>query len=144
MTTDPELEALRFAKLNALQALATRQPPPATAVARAGVLEATDASIEQVVAQQPLVAVDAYATWCGPCKVFAPTFARAAQAHPRVAFAKVDVDRNPLFARSQQIQSIPTLLLFAHGRLVGRIAGALRPNDLDDVLERLGRLETTA
>lgn len=144
MTTDPELEALRFAKLNALQALGTRQPPPPTAVAPAGVLEATDASIEQVVAQQPLVAVDAYATWCGPCKVFAPTFARAAQAHPRVAFAKVDVDRNPLFARSQQIQSIPTLLLFAHGRLVGRIAGALRPKDLDDVLERLGRLETTA
>lgn len=142
MTPDPDLEALRSAKLHTLQALASRQPP--TALPPAGVLEATDASIDQVVAQQPLVAVDAYATWCGPCKVFAPAFARAAQDHPRIAFAKVDVDRNPRFARWQQIQSIPTLLLFARGRLVGRIAGALRPNDLDDVLEQLEHLETHA
>ncbi|MFA5943096.1 MAG: thioredoxin family protein [Candidatus Thermoplasmatota archaeon] len=137
MTNDPTLEAIRNAKLLELQAISARAAPSARP---AGVLEATDASIADVVTKQPLVAVDAYATWCGPCKVFAPTFARAAQAHPRVAFVKVDVDRNPRFAGQHQIQSIPTLLLFARGTLVGRINGALRPPDLENVLAQLEAL----
>lgn len=140
-TTDPDLDALRAARLQDLARAAQGVAPTARP---AGVLEATDASVAQVIAQQPLVAVDAYATWCGPCKVFAPTFARAAQAHPRVAFVKVDVDRNPRFAGEHQIQSIPTLLLFARGTLVGRIAGTLRPNALEDVLGQLETLEATA
>lgn len=144
--TDPELEALRAAKLRDLETLAAlRQAPTAAPGAvPAGVLEATDASILDIIAKQPLVAVDAYATWCGPCKVFAPTFARAAQAHPKVALVKIDVDRNPRFASAFRIQSIPTLLLFAQGRLAGSIPGALRPNDLDAVLTRLEHLETQA
>lgn len=143
---DPDLDALRAARLQELQARAApaAAPAPDLAPRPAGVLEATDASIARVIAHQALVAVDAYATWCGPCKVFAPTFARAAQAHPRVAFVKVDVDRNPRFAAQHQIQSIPTLLLFAHGTLVGRIAGALRPDGLSDVLGQLEALEATA
>lgn len=131
---DPEPDAIRQNELRKLQD-ALRQHAAPTAVA--AVLEATDASIEHVIAQQPRLVVDAYATWCGPCKTFAPTFTAAAQRHPNLAFVKVDVDRNPDFAQKYGIQSIPTLLLFAAGRLVGQIPGALRAPGLEQVLQQL-------
>lgn len=133
---DPELDAIRQNELRRLQERLRAAPPAAAA----GVLEASDATIEQVIAQQPRVAVDAYATWCSPCKGFAPTFVAAAQAHPGIAFVKVDVDRNPGFARRHGIRSIPTLLLFVNGRPVGRIPGALRPQDLEQVLRQVEAL----
>ena len=140
---DP-LDALRAARLKHLMAHSDGGRHPNPTRHDAGVLEATDSSIAQTIAERPLVAVDAYAPWCGPCHVFAPTFERAAKAHPRVTFVKVDVDRNPRFAHLHQVQSIPTLLLFARGTPVGRIAGALRPSGLEDVLRQLEALVEAA
>lgn len=72
------------------------------------------------------VIVDCWAAWCGPCKMFAPVFAQAAQTlEPDFRLAKLDTDANPQTAARFGIRSIPTLLAFRGGREVGRISGAL-------------------
>ena len=72
------------------------------------------------------VIVDCWAAWCGPCKMFAPVFAQAAQTlEPDFRRAKLDTDANPQTAARLGIRSIPTLLAFRGGREVGRISGAL-------------------
>lgn len=73
----------------------------------------------------PLV-VDFWATWCGPCQQFAPTFAAAAaQLAPQVRLGKVDTDAEPALSQRFNIRSIPTLILFRDGREVTRVAGAM-------------------
>ena len=72
------------------------------------------------------VVVDFWADWCGPCKMMAPSFARAAaELEPDVRFAKVDTERHPDLAAQYGIRSIPTLILFANGHEQARISGAL-------------------
>lgn len=71
------------------------------------------------------VVVDFWADWCGPCKSMAPAFAQAAQARPRVRFAKLDTDRSAATAAQFAIRSIPTMVLFRGGRELARTSGAM-------------------
>lgn len=74
---------------------------------------------------QPLV-VDFWAPWCGPCKMFAPTFAQAAaQIEPRARFVKINTENEQQVAAQFGIRSIPTLAIFKNGQEVNRISGAL-------------------
>jgi len=73
----------------------------------------------------PLI-VDFWAEWCGPCKMFAPTFAQATgHLEPRFRLLKVDTEANQEIAANYRIQSIPTLALFKHGKESARQAGAM-------------------
>jgi thioredoxin 2 len=81
--------------------------------------------------------VDFWAPWCGPCKMMAPEFERAAAAiEPRARLVKVNVDEEPALAQRFQVRSIPTLLLALHGRELARAAGARSASQLAEWVER--------
>lgn len=72
------------------------------------------------------VIVDFWASWCGPCKMFAPVYEQAAeQLEPRVRLLKLDTDANQRIAANHRIQSIPTLAVFKHGKEATRQSGAM-------------------
>ena len=82
------------------------------------------------------VVVDFWAGWCGPCQMMAPHFANAAQAlKGRMLFAKVDTEAEQAIAARYQIRSIPTLIVFRHGREAGRVAGAMSAAQLQQWLQ---------
>jgi thioredoxin 2 len=95
-------------------------------------IELTDANFPAQVQRTSIpVVVDFWAPWCGPCKMMAPHFERAAsQLGPRVRFAKLNTDENPDTAGRFGIRSIPTMILFKDGREIARQSGAMDANRL--------------
>ena len=84
-----------------------------------------------------LVLVDFWATWCGPCKMLAPTIdAIATEYKDRVVVGKVDVDENEAIARRFGIMSIPTLFLFKDGEVVEKLVGYRLKNELEQLLNK--------
>jgi len=98
----------------------------------------TDATFESEVLKFQLpVLVDFWAAWCGPCRMVGPVVEKLAEAYAgRVRFRKLNVDENPLASRKYQVMSIPTILIFKHGRIAGMSVGAVSEEELR------GRVET--
>lgn len=99
----------------------------------------TDASFSADVERSPQpVLVDAWAAWCGPCRMIAPVIDElAAEMAGRVRVAKLNVDENPATAARFGLQSIPTLLIFKGGREVDRIVGVQPKSEISRRLEPL-------
>ena len=89
-------------------------------------IEVTDATFNETVQNHPFVVIDCWAAWCGPCRMIAPIIEELAREYTgKIVFGKLDVDKNQAVTMQYQIMSIPTLMVFSHGKLVDRIMGAL-------------------
>jgi len=101
----------------------------------------TAATFESTVTGDGIVLVDFWASWCGPCRMFAPVFERASAQHPDIVFAKVDTEAEQALAGRLGITSIPTLMAFRDGVLLFAQPGALPAPALDQLITALREVD---
>ncbi|ETW23644.1 MULTISPECIES: thioredoxin [Mycobacterium] len=101
----------------------------------------TAAQFNETVNDNDMVLVDFWASWCGPCRAFAPTFQASSEKHPDVVYAKVNTEEEQELAAAAQIRSIPTLMAFKKGQLLFNQPGALPPAALEDLVQQLKAYE---
>ena len=104
-------------------------------------VDLTQENFEKTVNENPMVIVDFWAPWCGPCKGFAPVYDKASEAHPDVVFAKVNTDEQQELAGSFGIRSIPTLMVFREKVILFQQAGALPGQALEQVISQAKSLD---
>lgn len=107
-------------------------------------VELTTDKFESTVLQDGIVLVDFWASWCGPCRSFAPVFEQSAENHPDAVFAKVDTEAEGGLSGALGIRSIPTLMVFRDGIQVFSQAGALPSHALEDLIGQVKALDMDA
>jgi thioredoxin len=104
-------------------------------------VELTQENFEETINKNPMVIIDFWAPWCGPCKGFAPVYEKAAESHTDVVFAKVNTDEQQELAGSFGIRSIPTLIVFREKVILFQQAGALPGQALEQVIAQAKALD---
>lgn len=97
-------------------------------------VELTKDNFDEIVSGSDFVLIDFWASWCGPCRMFAPVYEKAAERHQDLTFAKVDTEAQPELAAAFDIQSIPTLMIVRDNIAVFAQPGALPEQALEDVI----------
>ncbi len=103
--------------------------------------ELTAQTFESTVVENPIVLVDWWAPWCGPCRTFGPIYERVSEKHPDITFAKVNTEQEQDLAGSFNIMSIPTLMVFREKVLLYSQPGMLPEEALDDLIRQVRALD---
>ncbi|HED13580.1 MAG TPA: thioredoxin [Gammaproteobacteria bacterium] len=103
--------------------------------------ELTADNFDSTIENNKLVLIDFWASWCGPCRSFAPIFSAAAEKNPGIVFAKVDTEAQQQLAAQFQIRSIPTLAIFKEQVMIFSQPGALPASALDQLIEQAQSLD---
>jgi len=131
---DEELERIKQAKLQKMMKSAA---PEKRGTAFNKPVEMTDATFKEMIQNHPLVVVDCWAPWCGPCRMVAPVIEELARDYAgKILFGKLNVDENREVSTQYEIMSIPTLLVFKNGKLVDTIIGAMPRQTLEQKITR--------
>ena len=104
-------------------------------------VDLTKDNFEKTINENPIVIVDFWAPWCGPCRGFAPVFEKASESHKDVVFAKINSDEQQELAAAFNIRSIPTLMVFREKVILFQQAGALPGQALEQVLTQAKTLD---
>ena len=136
MKKDEELEKIKQRKLRQLMEKAAETGNKKKPALNKPV-EVSDGTFKDMIQNHPLVVVDCWAPWCGPCYMVAPVIEELAGDYAgRILFGKLNVDENRRVATQYQIMSIPTLLVFKNGKLIDRIVGAMPRQMLEPKITR--------
>lgn len=101
----------------------------------------TKQNLDATLSKNAMVIIDFWASWCGPCRMFAPVFERVSEDFPDIVFAKVDTEAEREVASMFGIQAIPTLAVFREGVGVHQESGALPDRALRDLIKAAQALD---
>jgi len=101
----------------------------------------TSANLDESIAQNEILLIDFWASWCGPCRMFGPTFEKVSEKHPEIAFAKCSTEDAPDVAAQFGVSSIPTLAIFREGVLLYAQPGAMSEAGLEDIIRQAKELD---
>lgn len=133
---DLELEQIRAKKMQELMKRTGAKTTGQKEVLSAP-MTVSDADFDNVVQQYPLMLIDCWAAWCGPCRMITPIIDELAKDYAgKVVFGKLNVDENPKTAMRFDVMSIPTLLIMKNGKEVDRIIGAVPKQSIEAKLRR--------
>ncbi len=104
-------------------------------------IELNQENFESTIVENGIVIIDFWASWCGPCRSFAPVFEKASEQHQDIVFAKVNTEKEQEIAASFNIRSIPTLMIFREKIILYSEAGALPAAALEQLIVEVKKLD---